>query len=215
MDSALDLQHRGQKGFDMATLAALGQALVNQSTECRRCKGIGGIVTLAALTQGRNMVDRFGRRNTTVMTYCAITRINTLVAVEHTAKSCVVRVTDRAILLEAGNMSERQAETDVTVMAQCAIPGIDTDVVEWRRHERIGVMADTAVFHCRQVIDALAETDDIVMTAGTAHRVQVTGIVVKETARKRARRMANTTVLGRRQMLYRLAGGSVLAAIMA
>ena len=117
MACRLDLQHGRQECFDVATLAALGQALMDRGTESRRGKRSDGIVALAAFAQGRNMVDRLGWRNARVMAQRTVARIDALVAIEHTGKTAIPRVTDRAILVKAGNMPEWQTGTDIAVMA--------------------------------------------------------------------------------------------------
>ena len=117
MACRLDLQHGRQECFDVATLAALGQALMDRGTESRRGKRSDGIVALAAFAQGRNMVDRLGWRNARVMAQRTVARIDALVAIEHTGKTGIPRVTDRAILVKAGNMPEWQTGTDIAVMA--------------------------------------------------------------------------------------------------
>ena len=94
----------------------------------------------------------------------------------------------------------RHTEADAAVVAQCAITRIDADVVERCRHERRGVVACAAVLDRRQVIDALADADEVVVAGRAAHRVQVRRIVVEDPARKGSRGMAQPAIRARRQV---------------
>ena len=58
----------GKESADMATLATAGNVLMKRSKKRCRAKKISGIVTDAAITLCRNVINRFGRCDITVMT---------------------------------------------------------------------------------------------------------------------------------------------------
>ena len=130
----------------MTALAAASNVLMQRNHEGCRGKGVGGIVTDAAIILRGDVIQLLGGCDTCVMTGCAVIGIDARVAEGYAGEAGkIVDVVTRRAIQDGRHMTGRLSNTDPPVMARRAVVGIYTHVIKRRARKVHGVMAHGTV----------------------------------------------------------------------
>ena len=196
MARSLDPVHHRQELVDMTAFTTRGEIVMHGTAEVGRGKTISGVMALATLIQRWNMIQRFSGCYAAGMARPTIIGVNAKVVIHNPGKAVEIVHSMTARAIRAGwHMIDRLAYRDASIMAQGAITGIYARMVKRGGHEGRRVVTGAAILGGRQMINALAKADHIIVTGRTGRRAEITRVMNKRSRGKSTGTMTNPAIV--------------------